>query len=174
MYRSPATRPHWRQPRWLAMATLSLALTLGLGAYLAERFRIGIDDQKTHCLPPYSVWLIDTHDRTPHRGEPFAFRAHGAMQPWFREGQVVIKRLVGFPGDRISVTATQTLVNGQGVGEGLELAGKLQRPADDFVREETVPAGHYWMMGGTPNSFDARYWGVLGGDRIVGRGYGLW
>jgi conjugal transfer pilin signal peptidase TrbI len=163
----------WRQPRWRAKAALSLTLVLATGAYLADRYRIGIDDQKTHCLPPYTVWLIDTHDRTVARGRPFAFYASGAMQPWFREGQVVIKRLVALPGDTVTVSGKDTRINDRNVGEGLDLATKLKRSESDFVRETVLPQDVLWMMGDTRNSFDSRYWGPLDRSQLMGRAYGL-
>ena len=166
--------PHWRQPRWLAKAALSLALILGGSAYALERYRIGIDDQKRQCLPPYTVWLIDTHRREVARADTIAFHATDAMQPWFGHGQTIIKRAAGIPGDVIAVTATTTTVNGHPVGEGLALAKTLQRPSATLERTLTVPSEQVWMMGDTRDSFDSRYWGPLNQDRVIGSAYALW
>lgn len=166
--------PRWRQLRWLAKVALSLALILGGSAYALERYRIGIDDQKRQCLPPYTVWLIDMHRREVARNDIVAFLATGDMQPWFGNGQIVIKRAAGIPGDVIAVTATTTTVNGHPVGAGLALAKTLQRPSTTLERTLTVPSEHVWMMGDTRDSFDSRYWGPLNQDRVIGSAYALW
>jgi conjugal transfer pilin signal peptidase TrbI len=73
----------------------------------------------------------------------------------------VVKPLRGLPGDRVSVTAERTTVNGVTIGTGLALAPRLRQPADAFARPLTLPMDAVWVMGETPNSFDARYWGPL-------------
>ena len=165
-----SAREPW--PRFLARASAVLILVLSAGAYLAGRFRIGVDDQVPSCLP-YQWWLIDTHDRAVVQGETYAFAALG-MGPFFQDGQTVIKIAAGLPGDRVSVTRAATRVNGRVVGEGLALCGTLQREPEDFTREAIVPAGSLWMMGGTIQSFDSRYWGFLPQERLIGRVYALW
>jgi conjugal transfer pilin signal peptidase TrbI len=60
------------------------------------------------------------------------------------------------------------------VGEGLDVAPTLKRPPEDFVRELVLDENALWIMGDTRNSFDARYWGVLPIDQVIGQAYGLW
>jgi conjugal transfer pilin signal peptidase TrbI len=96
------------------------------------------------------------------------------MQPFFAPGQIVVKRLVGLPGDHVAVTPERTAVNGVPVGEGLALAPALGQLPEAFVREQSVPADAVWMMGGTPDSFDSRYWGPLPMAQILGRAYALY
>jgi len=159
---------------FMVHAGLALLVLAALGLYLGARFRIGIDSQVHKCLPPYSVWLIDRYDRQPERGATFSFVAGVAMQPFFAPGQVVVKRMTGVPGDRVAVTPERTAVNGVPVGEGLALAPALGRLPEAFVREQSVPADAVWMMGGTPDSFDSRYWGPLPMAQIRGRAYALY
>jgi conjugal transfer pilin signal peptidase TrbI len=168
------TLPPWRQPRWLAKAALSLVLILGPGAYLFDRYRIGIEDQKAKCLPPYTFWLIDTYAHHAEHNDVIAFRVAGEMEPWRHKGQIVLKRVAGLPGDAVVIDRQTTTVNGNKVGEGLALAKKLERPTETLERTLTVPDGHFWMMGDTIDSFDSRYWGPLKQDRMIGRAYALW
>jgi conjugal transfer pilin signal peptidase TrbI len=168
------TRPRrvpW--PRFLLRAGLALCLVLGTGAYLAGRFHIGYDDQDRQCLPPHRWFLIDRHDRDITQGETIAFAALG-LGPYFRAGQIIIKRAAGVPGDRIQVDPESVRINGAKVGEGLALAGTLERPPEDFRRDDIVPPGHLWVMGATADSFDSRYWGFLPGGQVIGRAYALW
>ena len=168
------TRPRrvpW--PRFLLRAGLALLLVLGLGAYLAGRFHIGYDDQDRQCLPPHRWFLIDRHDRDITQGETIAFAALG-LGPYFRDGQIIIKRAAGVAGDRIQVNPETVRINGAKVGQGLALAGTLRRPPEDFLRDDVVPPGHLWVMGATADSFDSRYWGFLPGGQVIGRAYALW
>lgn len=160
--------------RFLVRAGLALVVLAALGLYLGMRFRIGIDSQVHKCLPPYSVWLIDRYDRQPQRGATFSFFAGVAMQPFFAPGQIVVKRMMGLTGDRVAVTPVLTTVNGEPVGEGLALAAGLGQLPAAFTRELSVPADTVWMMGGTPDSFDSRYWGPLPMAQIRGRAYALY
>jgi len=175
---APATqrkRPvvSWR--RFLLRAGLALSLTLATGAYLATRFRLGYDDQAHQCLPPHRWFLIDRHDRTLRRGSLIAFAALGSqMGAYFRDGQVIVKRAAGVPGDRVAVGLDSVQINGVEVGKRLALARTLKRPAADFVRADIVPPGHLWVMGATTDSFDSRYWGFLPAARVIGRAYVLW
>jgi conjugal transfer pilin signal peptidase TrbI len=160
-------------PGFLLRAALMLLLVLGAGAYLAERFRIGYDDQDRQCLPPHRWFLIDRQDRDITQGALVAFAARG-LQPHFQDGQTIIKRAAGMPGDCIQVGPQTVRINGANVGEGLALAGTLKRPPSDFLRDDRVPPGHLWMMGATADSFDSRYWGFLPERQVIGRAYALW
>lgn len=73
--RGTGRRTPW--PRFLLRAGLTLLVVLGTGAYLAERFHIGYDDQNRQCLPPHRWFLIDRHDRDITQGEIVAFAARG-------------------------------------------------------------------------------------------------
>jgi len=109
------------------------------------------------------------------RGSLIAFAALGSqMGPWFRDGQVIVKRAVGVPGDWVVVGSEGVRINGVQVGEGLALAQTLKRSPSDFVRADVVPPRHLWVMGATADSFDSRYWGILPAARVIGRAYVLW
>jgi conjugal transfer pilin signal peptidase TrbI len=160
--------------RWLLVRALpSLVLIVLALAYVEARYRIGIDAQVSKCLPPYALFLIDRWDRRAERGALYAFNAPGTMRPLFAAGQLVIKRAVGLPGDRVQVSPEHVRINGSRVGEGLALAERLGRTPGDFARVLRLPAGAWWMMGETADSFDSRYWGALAERRVIGRAYGL-
>jgi conjugal transfer pilin signal peptidase TrbI len=160
----------WTLKRGLPILVLVFAGMLYLGA----RFTLGVNGQVQKCLPPYSFFLVDRHDDRLERGRILAFWAGLRMAPWFPPDLMVVKRLVGLPGDRIVVSAEATTVNGLVVGEGLDVAPTLQRPAADFERELVLGPKELWIMGDTRDSFDSRYWGSLPIDQVIGRGYGLW
>jgi len=160
-------------PRFLLRAGFSLLVVLGAGVYLTERFHIGYDDQDHQCLPPHRWFLIDRHDREVTQGTVVAFAALGLV-PYFHDGQTIIKRAAGVPGDRVQVDHDTVRINGATVGEGLALAGTLKRPSTHFLRDDIVPSGYLWVMGATADSFDSRYWGFLPKTQVIGRAYALW
>ena len=165
-----------REPwdRFALKALLVLTLILTIGAYVCDRYRIGIDDQLALCLPPYRWYLIDTFDRRVARDRLVAFAATAAMAPYFRPGQIVIKQVAGVPGDQVSVGATGTSINGVAIPHSdPALAKTLGRRPADFAREQVIAEGHVWVMGATRDSFDARYWGPLPAGQVVGRAYAL-
>ena len=159
---------------FLLKALPVLAVVLGLGAYLGNRFHLGIDDQKELCLLGNHRWyLIDRHDQNVWRGDLVAFRADSRMAPWFPAGRIIVKLATGMPGDFVQVDGMHTLVNGKPVSEGLALTPTLGRQLSDFIREATVPASALWATGTHPRSFDSRYWGFVYDNQIIGRAYVL-
>ena len=168
-----AASPEARLARTIRRGLPALLVVLALMVYLGTRYRIAINDQVDKCLPPYTVFLVDRHDRALERDGLYAFLAGERMAPFFPMQMQVIKRVVGLPGDRVSVTPETTRVDGRTVGEGLALAGTLGMPAAHFVREVVVPADAVWIMGATRDSFDSRYWGSLPRHQIIGRAYAL-
>jgi conjugal transfer pilin signal peptidase TrbI len=160
----------WTLKRGLPILVLVFAGMLYIGA----RFTFGVNGQVQKCLPPYSFFLVDRHDDRLERGRTIAFWAGARMAPWFPPDLMVVKRLVGLPGDHVVVSPTATTVNGVVVGEGLDVAPTLKRPPADFVRDFVLGEGELWIMGDTRDSFDARYWGPLPTHQIIGGAYGLW
>lgn len=106
-----------------------------------------------------------------------------------------VKRLVGLPGDVVSLRDGFLSINGKPVAPGIpggvsretwikrggllpeRLSGKryqVQRLAHAFRSGDggtfTVPEGHYFFLGDNRDrSNDSRYWGVLPPEKIIGR-----
>ncbi len=166
-------RESWDRFALKALLVLTVILTAGSGLF--ARYRLGIDDQVSQCLPPYRWFLIDRLDRRIEPNQLIAFAATEAMTPYFQSDQTVIKRVVGMPGDQVSVTAEGTTINGILQPESTPaLAQRLGLSRADWrVDALTIPEGSLWVMGATHDSFDSRYWGLLCEHRIIGRAYAL-
>lgn len=83
--------------------------------------------------------------------------------------QTYVKRVVGEPGDRIAVRGGRVIRNGKPVDEPYAVSCE-----DEIcnLKEFTVPAEHYFMMGDNRgNSVDSRYWGPLPRDYVIGRAF---
>ncbi len=109
-------------------------------------------------------------------------------------GVSVVKRIVGMPGDTLSMASNVIHINGQALDEGYAVRSReLADPEDPKMRSWqrrylvartpdsyrpslktwgplVVPADSFFVMGDNrDNSYDSRYWGFLGRDRIRGR-----
>ena len=81
--------------------------------------------------------------------------------------QTFIKRVVGGPGDRISI------VNGHVVRNGVLQHEPFTAPcvgdSCNFRQTIVVPAGHYFMMGDNRGfSDDSRFWGPVPDSSVIG------
>jgi signal peptidase I len=101
-------------------------------------------------------------------------------------GIVLLKRVVGLPGDRVEVRGTRLVVNGAAVPledhgtYGIETLGDKQHVLDlddgggpDYG-PTTLPAGRYLVLGDhRGNSRDGRFFGLVSRDAILGRVEGV-
>lgn len=119
---------------------------------------------------------------TPERGDIVVFKSKAADLR-------MVKRVIGLPGDTITMLNNQLFINGQSVdyekqaedSQRLVLSEKLpgkthalqllKRPSPaDNLRPFTVPADHYFVMGDNRrNSSDSRVYGFIPHSEIVGR-----
>jgi signal peptidase I len=187
-----------------------ILLVLLLRSFLYEPFRIPSDSMMPTLiqgdfifvnkweyglrLPVLNWKFVDIGE--PQRGDVIVFRK--PTDPSI----VLIKRLVGLPGDTIRVTAGQVFVNGKPVpvepgdfysgpkeeqypftvvaqenlgGHEHELMLDPSRPATQG--EWVVPAGHYFMMGDNRNnSRDSRFpdVGFVPAENLIGQAVAIW
>jgi signal peptidase I len=82
-----------------------------------------------------------------------------------------IKRVVGLPGDHLSIRDGQVIRNGvpERDSYAVPCAGL---EACTFPQAITVPRGDYYMMGDNrPDSQDSRYWGPVPRKWIIGKAF---
>ena len=113
----------------------------------------------------------------PKRGDVVVFRTDGISgMPPAQRGQIYIKRVVGLPGDKLSVETDRLRIDGKPL-EHPAIFKKLDCPpmqvpnnllADGRVFE--VPTDSYFVMGDNrANSYDSRFWGQVPAKNIMGR-----
>jgi signal peptidase I len=107
--------------------------------------------------------------RDPVRGDVMVFEFPEDRSKDF------IKRVIGIPGDEISVSNKQVNVNGvpyknpHEVHKEKDLLPRDMAPRDNFG-PITVPAHSYFMMGDNRDrSYDSRFWGCIKDSDIKGK-----
>lgn len=145
--------PHLSSPGWWLKLGVSLSAVLGSMALFASHFTIGVNISE--CVPE-RFFLVSRDAPAIERGRYYAFTSRGAA-PFFADGTLMLKRLVGVPGDRVTVGEGVVAINGEVLGD-LRYATRVD---GSIERDELIPEGHYWLMGTTLESFDSRYWGYV-------------
>jgi signal peptidase I len=124
-------------------------------------------------VPLTHSWLTESE---PRRGDVVVFDSP-------IDGRVMVKRLVGLPGDRIAFDGGSLLLNGQPVaqestsdGARLELLPGAHHPIHPEpyqgpgMDEVEIPPRHYLVLGDhRGNSADSRVWGLLPRKNLLGR-----
>ncbi len=194
-----------------------LFFVLALRSFVAEPFRIPSGSMMPNLLVGdfilvnkfgYGLRLPVINSKIlpvgePKRGDVMVFRYPGSGPQDAEKGTDFIKRVVGLPGDVISVQDDRITLNGQplaylpagtyvGTGTNLGFTGAsliteklpgrthtvLELPGRADPRANgtwTVPAGYYFAMGDNrDDSADSRFWGFVPEQNLVGRAMVIW
>jgi len=104
----------------------------------------------------------------PKRGDVIVFEAPT------ENGDEYIKRIIGLPGEKVSVNEGKVFINGIRLNEAY-LSDTLYTSGGMFLENGatvTVPAGEYFVMGDNrPYSSDSRTWGFVTKAKITGRAW---
>ena len=153
----------------LARRSRDLALTLALCALIIFGTRSVV--QAREVLGPSMQPTFHQDQRIllwPHAlGEP----GHSdivVFWPPFPSHDELIKRVIGLPGDHVSMSGGRVSVNGHTLDEPY-VHGAFTNCAGQYC-DVTLGAGEYYVLGDNrPNSSDSRFWGPIRGDHISGK-----
>lgn len=119
--------------------------------------------------PPVSESCADASEGldTSARRDPQACDVVGAKE----SSQTYVKRVVGLPGDRLSIRDGHVYRNGAREPDGFTITcgggGECR-----FPKTFTVPSGDYYMMGDNrPDSLDSRFWGPVPRAWMIGKAF---
>jgi signal peptidase I len=175
----------------------ALALALGIQAILVKPYRIpsgsmlptvrvnqrvlvdriGMDFSSPHVgdivvfHPPknYSEGCADANEGEGAGGQD---APAACAVPWKQQSsQTFIKRVVGLPGDQLTIRDGHVYRNGRRESDHytVQCGGDS---ACNFPATITVPRGYYYMMGDNrPNSDDSRFWGPVPRSWIIGKAF---
>ncbi|MBV9465209.1 MAG: signal peptidase I [Solirubrobacterales bacterium] len=181
----------------VAIIATALGLAIAIQAFLVKPYRIPTGSMlpTLHVNQRVLVNRIGTHFSSPGVGDIIVFHppknyAQGCADPKQGENQVgeqhpqpcgvpqplestvtFIKRVVGLPGDTISIRDGHVFRN------GVEERDPYTVPCDgagtcQFPGTITVPRGDYYMMGDNrPDSEDSRFWGPVPKAWIIGKAF---
>lgn len=97
----------------------------------------------------------------PQRGHVVVFRS-----PSRADDQLMVKRVIGEPGDLIDARLGRVRVGGHTLPEPY----LLRAAASGAISPQVIPAGSYYVLGDNrEDSIDSRSWGVVHEDLIAGR-----
>ena len=179
------------------IVAIALGLALGIQAFIIKPYRIpsGSMLPTLHINQRVLVDRIGNDFSSPHVGDIYVFHppknyADGCASPNEGENQAgqdgakpcgvaqaqpssetFIKRVVGLPGDRISIRNGYVIRNG--VREKAPyIAACGPGGSCDFPGTITIPANEYFMMGDNRGmSDDSRFWGPIRKSWIIGKAF---
>lgn len=126
-------------------------------------------------------------NRTPQRGDIVVFKTAGIEHPYVNRSAYYVKRIVGLPGETVSINPPNLVINGTPVVEpeifrtiscgtneyhGYTLAhqdagGSFLTSPEDSI---TLKDGEYLTLGdNSKNSLDGRYYGPIKKSSIIGK-----
>ena len=140
-----------------ALALLARSALVGVysipSASMAPTLQVG-----DHILVTSYRWPFADH--RPKRGDVVVFRGPGPSD------EVLVKRVVGTPGDLVDAAGGSVRVGGHTLTEPY----LLQRAMSGAVSAQIVPAQSYFVMGDNrAHSYDSRSWGAVPADHIIGK-----
>ena len=121
---------------------------------------------------PYKVAVIEYgHKQSLERGDFIIYAFDGDathLYPGLR-AQPFFKQIGGVPGDCVTIVGRQVFVNGRNVGTAK--AATFDHHPLDPIAATVIPAGHYYVQGTHPDSFDSRYRasGLIRADQVIGK-----
>ncbi len=179
----------------ILIVAVALVVALGIQAFIVKPYEIpsGSMLPTLHLGQRILVDRIGTHFSTPSIGDVMVFHppaSETCANPGEGENQAgeqasracdvvqsnpstqtYVKRVVGLPGDRLSIRGGQVYRNGAreraSFTEPCDGAGECNFPATI-----TVPSGDYYMMGDNrPDSLDSRFWGPVPKAWLIGKAF---
>ena len=158
--------------RFLSLLTDLLYVGIAIGiALLIQRFIgrpfIVNGTSMDPTFKNYEYLLIDeiTYDfKLPQRGEVIVFKAPPEPNKYY------IKRIVGLPGDTVTITGSVITISNSTNPKGFVLPEGYITHTENDSGTYVVPKDEYFVMGDNrTGSYDSRSWGMLPKANIDGR-----
>ena len=165
---------------WALTITLAVVAVLAFQAEVARPYSIPTASMEPtlHCAKPTRGCLSRVSDRVianrlvyrfhkPRRGDIIVFTAPARVKAVCDAHGTFIKRIVGLPGERLSMRNGFVLINGVPLVEPYLRPSYRGRGSGDWGR---VDGGAYFVLGDNRTmSCDSRRWGVVPRENIIGR-----
>jgi signal peptidase I len=168
------TKPEEEEEKGHVLSTIVTLVIVVLAVVLLRTFVV-----ETYSIPSGSmeptlqpgehivVSKLSYHIGTPQRNQVIVFHAPTGNTCLGHVAQDLVKRIIGLPGERISGTGVQPLINGHPISQPYQLGGVVGGP---IIKPQTIPPNNYFVMGDNRgDSCDSRYWGTVPRAAIIGK-----
>lgn len=156
---------------WFSLVkSFDIVLVIGLffRALVIQPFVVDGVSMETnfHDKEALLVDKISYHFDNIKRGDVIIFVAPKSPQDDY------IKRVIGLPGETVSITSNQVFINGRLLSEPYLTPGTQTLTNQDNNFSITLAADQYFVMGDNrSNSSDSRDWGPVPSQNIIGRAW---
>ena len=153
----------------IRFSIIALLIVIPIRMFIAQPFIVSgaSMDDTFHSGEYLIVDQVSYHFDKPERGDVVVFRFPQDPSKFF------IKRVIGVPGDTISISGDTVTITNEKYPEGLELNEpyvKSMSSGGDLT--ETLGEREYFVMGDNRDeSSDSRAWGLVQEDQIIGRAF---
>jgi signal peptidase I len=147
---------------------IAAAIFLVIYAFLFRPFEVNGDSMypNFHDKEYVITNLIGLRFKTPKLGDVVVFKAPPDPDKDY------IKRIIGVPGDTVSIKNGDVYLNGKLFDESSFLKPDVKTYEEAFLKEGntvTVPANEYFVLGDNrPYSSDSREWGFVKKEDLIG------
>ncbi len=158
---------------WFAVLVVAVLASFLIRVYAIQTFEV----PSGSMLPTLQVGDRLIVDKIPwlahsiHLGDIVVFhRAPGDID---RQYPILVKRVIGLPGETIWSKGDTIYINGRAIAEpwlaAMNATPTCPQPNFDIPTTH-IPSGQYFVMGDCRgNSSDSRYWGTVPVQNIIGR-----
>jgi len=151
-------KPTWR----VIVEPLAIAIILALGVRAALRLYVIPSSSMAPTLVPGDHIVVTPYrfSSSPKRGDVIVFRSTRTAD------ELMIKRVIGTPGDLVETRAGRVIVSGHALPEPYVATAATT----GAISPQIIPANCYFVLGDNrTDSLDSRSWGVLPRDFVVGK-----
>jgi len=171
-------RTHWLRET-LVVVVVALVAALLLRTFVVQTFYIpsGSMEPTLKVGDRILVDKLSYHLHGVDRGNIVVFRRPADENCGGPPVADLVKRVVGLPGETISLSKGRVLIDGKRLNESY-LPSSVQGttfpgpsgPTYNLAKPYVIPSNHYFVMGDNrADSCDSRYWGPISRSLIVGK-----